>query len=160
MSKWTPKNHKNSHNTPVVLCRHEKKFESNKRKWISFRPQWWDVPYRKPSCLLWEALVLWEAYTQTCPKWDKIFTTACWCRSMIACQVSWISDKFWIYHNFKTRHLNVLPAINGALVFEIHSHFCMVPKHAPKDTDLSFNQSICAGACACSSNLNYAHKMH
>ena len=40
---------------------------------------------------------LWEAYTQTCPKWDKIFTTACWCRSMIACQVSWISDEFWIY---------------------------------------------------------------
>ena len=24
---------------------------------------------------------------------------------------------------FKNRHLNVLPAINGALVFEIHSHF-------------------------------------
>ena len=24
---------------------------------------------------------------------------------------------------FKTRHLNVLPAINGAMVFEIHSHF-------------------------------------
>ena len=31
------------------------------------------------------------------PKWDKKFTTACWCRSMIACQVSWISDEFWIY---------------------------------------------------------------
>ena len=40
---------------------------------------------------------LWEAYTQTCPKWDNFFTTACWCRSMIACQVSWISDEFWIY---------------------------------------------------------------
>ena len=40
---------------------------------------------------------LWEAYTQTCPKWDKEITTACWCRSMIACQVSWISDEFWIY---------------------------------------------------------------
>ena len=26
----------------------------------------------------------------------------------------------------KTRHLNVLPAINGALVFEIHSHFLHV----------------------------------
>ena len=25
--------------------------------------------------------------------------------------------------HLKTRHLNVLPAINGALVFEIHSHF-------------------------------------
>ena len=24
---------------------------------------------------------------------------------------------------FKNRHLNVLPAINGALVFEIHSNF-------------------------------------
>ena len=147
---------------------------------------------------------LWEAYTKSCPKWDKICTTACWCRSMIACQVSWISDEFWIYWNlkttyinvcarvtvvgcvkfipkggtfptenhhacfeklrfvrsiypnlpqmgqnlyhgmlmplhdsmpsftnfirvldwleFKTRHLNVMPAINGAMVFEIHSH--------------------------------------
>ena len=40
---------------------------------------------------------LWESYTQTCPKWDKKITTACWCRSMIACQVSWISDEFWIH---------------------------------------------------------------
>jgi len=24
---------------------------------------------------------------------------------------------------FKTRHLNVLPAINGAMVFEVHCHF-------------------------------------
>ena len=36
--------------------------------------------------------------------------------------------------------------------------FCMGPKHAPKDTDLIFNQFICTGACACSSNLNYALK--
>ena len=55
MSKRTLENHKNSHNTPVVLCWHEKKNESNKRQWISLRPQRWDVPYRKPSCLLWEA---------------------------------------------------------------------------------------------------------
>ena len=27
------------------------------------------------------------------------------------------------YQNLETRHLNVLPAINGALLFEIHSHF-------------------------------------
>ena len=40
---------------------------------------------------------LWEAYPQTCPKWDKIFSAAWWCRSMIACQVSWILDEFWIY---------------------------------------------------------------
>ena len=34
------------HNTPVVLCWHEKKFGSNKRQWISFRPGRSDVPYR------------------------------------------------------------------------------------------------------------------
>ena len=40
---------------------------------------------------------LWEAYTQTYPKCDENVTMTCWCRSMIACQVSWISDEFWIY---------------------------------------------------------------
>ena len=34
----------------------------------------------------------------------------------------WLTE-FWIYYNLKTRHLNVLLAINGAPVFEIHSHF-------------------------------------
>ena len=38
-----------------------------------------------------------EAYHQNCPKWDKKFTMACWCRTMIACQVSWISNELWIY---------------------------------------------------------------
>ena len=57
MSKWTPKNYKKLHNTPVVLCWHENFFESNKRQWISFRPQRWAIPYGKPSCLLWEVPV-------------------------------------------------------------------------------------------------------
>jgi len=35
---------------------------------------------------------LWVAYTQTCPKWEKNCTTACWCHPMIACQVSLISE--------------------------------------------------------------------
>ena len=46
MSKRTPKNHKNWHNTPVVQCWHEKNCESNKRQWILFRPQRWDIPYQ------------------------------------------------------------------------------------------------------------------
>ena len=37
----------------------------------------------------------------------------------------WLTE-FWIYWNLKTRHLNVLPATNGAMVFEIHSHFLHV----------------------------------
>ena len=43
------------------------------------------------------AFGLWEAYPQTCPKWDNIFTMACRCHSIISCQVSWISDEFSIY---------------------------------------------------------------
>ena len=102
---------------------------------------------------------LWEAYTQTCPKWYKNFTTTCWYRSMIACQVSWISDEFLIYYNLKTRHLNVSPAFNGALVFEIHSHFLAWDQSMHQRTPIwVFNHFICTGACACSSNLNYAHK--
>ena len=121
MSKRTPKNHKNWHNTPVVLCWPEKKIESNKRQWISFRPQRWDVPYRNhPACC--EKLWFVRSIYPNLPQMGQKFTTACWCRSMIACQVSWISDEFWIYSNLKTRYLNVLPAINNALVFEIHSH--------------------------------------
>jgi hypothetical protein len=81
---------------------------------------------------------LWEAYTQTCPKWDKKITTACWCRSMIACQVSWIWDKFWIYENLRTRYLNVCGQVTvvGCLTFIPIS--CMGPKHATKDTYLNF----------------------
>ena len=74
-----------------------KKFESNKRQWISFRPQRWDVSLPKTIMLVVRSSGLWEEYTQTCPKWDKICSIACWCRSMIACQVSWILDEFWIY---------------------------------------------------------------
>ena len=36
---------------------------------------------------------------------------------------------------------------------------CMWPMHAPKTQIWFFNQFICTGACACSSDLNYAHKM-
>ena len=51
----------------------------------------------KTSTLVLRSSGSWEAYTQICPKWDKIVTTACWCRLMIACQASWISNEIWIY---------------------------------------------------------------
>ena len=81
---------------------------------------------------------LWEAYTHTYPKWDNFLTTACLCRSMIACQVSWISDEFWIYKNLKSKYLNVCGRVMlvGCLKFILIS--CMEPKHAPKDTYLIF----------------------
>ena len=39
---------------------------------------------------------------------------------------------------FKTRHLNVLPAINGAWSLKFIPISCMGPKHAHKDTYLIF----------------------
>ena len=109
------------HSCCSMLTR-EKKLKAIRGNGYRFVPKGGTFPTETIMLVL-RSSGLWEAYTQTCPKWDKIFTTACLWRSMIACQVSWISDEFWIYYNLKTRHLNVLPAINGALVFEIHSHF-------------------------------------
>ena len=67
----SPKNNKNWHNTPVVLCWHEKIFESNKRQWISFRPQRWDVPYRNHrACCekLWFVISIYPNLPQMGPK--------------------------------------------------------------------------------------------
>ena len=62
MSKRTPKITKNYTTFLLFYVDTRKKLYSNKRQWISFRPWRWDVPYRKPSCLLWEALVLRSIY--------------------------------------------------------------------------------------------------
>ena len=46
----------------------------------------------------------------------------------------------------------------GKFPTEIIPISCRGPKHAPKEIDFIFNQFICTRACACSSNLNYAHE--
>ena len=50
-----------------------KKIESNKRQWISFRPQRWNVPYKKPSCLLWETLVCEKHIPKPAPNGTEIY---------------------------------------------------------------------------------------
>ena len=62
-------------------------FESNKTQWTSFHPQRWDVPYRNHQACC-EKLWFVRSIYPNLPKWDNKFTTACWCSSMIACQVS------------------------------------------------------------------------
>ena len=160
MSKRTPKNHKNSHNTPVVLCWHEQSFESNKRQWISFRPQRWDVPYQKPSCLLWEAPV--------CEK--HIPKPAQMGQNLYPGMFMPLHDSMPSFMNF-IRVLDLLEFKNQAsqcfagnqrcpgvwnsfpfLAWDLSMH--------PRTYIWFFNQFIYTGACACSSNLNYAHKMH
>ena len=155
MSKRTPKNHKKSHYTHVVLCWHEKKIESKKRQWISFHPQRWDVPNRKPSCLLW------EAYTQTCPKWDK---------KNYHSMLMPLHDSMPSFMNIR-RSLDLLEFKNQASQCFAGNQRCPdvwnsfpflawdLSRH-PRTQIWFFNQFICTRACTCSSNLNYAHKMH
>ena len=158
MSKRTPKNHKNSHNTPVVLCWHEKSFQSIKRQWISFRPQRWDVPYRKPSCLLWEAPVC-EKHIQNLPQMGQ---------NLYHEMLMPLHDSMPSFMNFR-RVFDLLELKNLAsqcfagnqqcpgvwnsfpfLAWDLSMH--------PRTQIWFFNQFTCTGACACSSNLNYAHK--
>ena len=155
MLKQTLKNPKNWHNTPVVLCWHEKKFGSNKRQWISFRPQRWDIPYRNHHACCEK---LWFVRSINLPQVGQKITTACWCRSMIACQVSWILDEFWIYQNLKTRYLNVCGRVMVARCRHSFPFLAWDLSMQPRTKIWIFNQFICIRACACSSNLNYAHK--
>ena len=92
----------------------------------------------EPWGSLWEALVCEKLIPKPAPNGTKKFTTACWCHSMIACQVSWISDEFWIYWNLKTKYLNVYRQATVTRCLKFIPISCMGPKHAPKDTYMIF----------------------
>ena len=159
MSKRTPKDHKNWHNTPVVLCWHEKKIESNKRQWISFRPQRWDVPYRKPSCLLWETPVCEKHIPKPAPNRTKFY------HGMLIP----LHDRMPGFMNFR-RVLDLLEFQNKVSqhfsgnqqcpgVWNSFSFLAWDLSMHPRTHIWFFNQFVCTAACACISNLNYAHKM-
>ena len=158
MSKRTPKNHKNWHNNPVVLYWHEKKIEINKRQWISFRPQRWDVPYQKPSCLLWEAPVCEKHIPKPAPN-GTIF---------LPWHVMPLHDSMPSFMDF-SRVLDLLEFKKQASqcfagnqrcpgVWNSFSFLAWDLSMHPRTKIWFFNQLWCTGACACSSNLNYAHK--
>ena len=158
MSKRTPKNHKNSHNTPVVLCWHEKKIESNKRQLIPFRPQRWDVHYRNHHACCESLWFVRSRYPNLPQMGQKIY------QGMLMP----LHDSMPSFMNF-IRVLDLLEFKNQAsqcfagnqrcpgvwnsfpfLAWDLSMH--------PRTHIRFFNQFICTGACACSSNLNYAHK--
>ena len=91
-----PESQKFTQHSCCSMLTREKKLKAIRGNGYHFIPKGGTFP-TETIMLVVRSSRLCEAYTQTCPKWDKFFTTACWCRSMIACQVSWISDEFWIY---------------------------------------------------------------
>ena len=65
------KSQKFTQNSCCSMLAREKKVEINKRQWISFRPERSDIPYRKPSCLLWEDLVCEKHIPKPAPNGTK-----------------------------------------------------------------------------------------
>ena len=143
MSKRTPRNHKNSHNTPVVLCWHEKIFESNKRQWISFRPQRWDVPYQNHHACF-EKLRFVRSIYPSLPQMGKKLYHGMFMPLHVSMPSFMILDEFWINYSLKTRYLNVCGwvTVAGCLTFIPIS--CMGPKHAPKDQRFDFSTNLYA----------------
>ena len=125
MSKWTMKIPKNWQNTPVVLCWHEKKIESNKRQWISFRPQRCDVPYRNHLACC-EQLWFVRSISPNLPQMGQYFYHG---------MLMLLHDSMPSFMNFRWV-LDLLEFINqvsqclrtsdGGRVFEIPSHFLRV----------------------------------
>ena len=138
MSKQTPKNPKNWHNTHVVLCWHRNFFESNKRQWISFLPQRWGIPYRNHHACCEKLWFVRGMYPNLPQMGQKLY------HGMLIS----LHDSMPSSMNFR-RVLHLLEFKNqvsqrlrssddggGCLTFIPIS--CMGPKHAPKVKDLIF----------------------
>ena len=158
MSKRTPKNHKKLHNTPIVLCWHKKKIESIKRQWISFRPQRWDVPYRNHHACCEKLRFVRSLYPNLLQMGENFY------HGMLMP----LHDSMPCFINFRGV-LDLLESKNQATQCfagnqRCHGVWNSFPFLAwdlsmhPRTQIWFFNQFICTGACACSSNLNYAHK--
>ena len=137
MSKRTSKNSKIKHNTPVVLYWHEKKFESNKRQWISFRRQRWHIPYRNHHACCEKLWFVRRLYPNLPQMGQKIYHD----------MLMPLHDSMPCFMNFR-RVLDLLEIKNqvsqclrpsdGTLVFEIHSHFLHGTYACTQDTNLIF----------------------
>ena len=159
MSKRTLKNHKNWHNTPVVLCWHEKILKAIRGNGYHFIPKCGTFP-TETIMLVVRISGLWEAYPNLPQMGQNIY------HGMLMP----LHDSMPSFMNFRWV-LDLLEFKNQVSQHFAGNQWC--PSVWNSSTFLSldlsmhprkhiwfFNQFICTGACACSSNLNYAHKMH
>ena len=159
MSKQTPKNHKNSHNTPVVLCWHEKKnLKAIRGNGYCFVPKGGTFPTENHHACC-EKLRFVRSIYPNLPQMEQ---------NLYHDMLMPLHDSMPSFMNFRW--------VLDLLEFKNHASQCFAVNQRCPDVwnsfqflacDLSmhprthiwfFNQFICTGACACSSNLNYAHK--
>ena len=158
MSKRTPKNHKNSRNTPVVLCWHEKKLKAIRGTWYRFVHKGGTFPTENHHACC-EMFRFVRSIYPNLPQMGQIFYHG---------MLMPLRDSMPSFMNFR-RVLDLLEFKNQASQCFAGNHQChgvwnSFPFLAwdlnmhPRTQIWFFNQFICTGACACSSNLNYAHK--
>ena len=159
MSKRTSKNSKIEHNTLVVLCWHSNFFESNKRQRISSCHQRWYFPYRNHHACC-EKLWFVRSLYPNLPQMGQNFHHG---------MLMPLHDSMPSFMNFR-QVLDLLEFKNkSSQRFASNQQCPSVWKSFPSlawDREIHprthmwfFNQLWCIGACACSSNLNFAHKI-
>ena len=157
MSRRAPRNHKISHNTPVVLCWHEnlKAIRSNGYRFVH-KGGTFPTKNHHACC---EKLRFVRSINPNLPQMGQ---------NLYHGMLMPLYDSMPSFMNF-TRVLELLEFKNQASqCFVSNQHRRGVWNSFPfLAWDLSmhpstqvcfFNQFICTGVCACSSNLNYAHK--
>ena len=159
MSKWTPKNHKNWHNTPVVLCCHEKKkLTAIRGNGYRFVPKGGTFPTENHRACC-EKLRFVRSIYPNLPQMRQ---------NLYHGMLMPLHDSMPSFMNF-IRVLDLLEFKNLASqcfvgiqrcpgVWNSFSFLAWDLSMHPRTQIWFCNQFICTGACACSSNLNYAHK--
>ena len=159
MSKQTRKITKNHTTLLLFYVDMRNKFESNKRQWISFRPQRWDVQYRNHHACCKKLRFVRSIYPNlpqmgqnfyhgmlmplhySIAKYHEFQMSFGFTRiskpGISMCAAEWRWQGVW----------NSFPFLAWDLSMQPRTHMWF------------FNQFICTWECACSSNLNYAQKM-
>ena len=133
-------------------------FENNKRQRISFHPQRWHIHYRNHHACSEKLWFVRRLYPNLPQMGQKFY------HGMLMP----LHDSMRSFMNFR-RVLDLLEFKNQASQCFAGNQRCPGVRNSfpflawdqsmrPRTHIRFFNQFICTGACACSSNLNYAHK--
>ena len=161
MSKRTPRNHKKSHNTPVVLCWHEKFFlKAIRGNGYRFVDKGGTFPTENHHACCENLRFVRNIYPNLHQMGPNLY------HGMLMP----LHDSMPSFMNFR-RVLDLLEFKNKVCQHFADNQRCPGVRNSfpflagdlsmhPRTQIWFFNQFIWTGACACSSNLNCAHKMH
>ena len=150
MSKWTLKNHKNSQNTPVVLCWHEKKLKAIRGNGYRFVPKGGTFPTENHHACCEKLPFVRIIYPNLSQMGQNLY------HGMLMP----LRDSMPSFMNFR-RVLDLLEFENQASQCFAGNQRCPCVWNSfpflawdlsmhPGTQICFFNQSICTGACACS----------